>query len=49
VAASGLLIGGAYTYAIDESVPGVALLAAGLVTLGAWIGEAVRDVRGESV
>ena len=42
LAAAALLLGGAYTYAVEETVPGVALLAAGLVVLGAWIGEAVR-------
>jgi hypothetical protein len=42
LAAAALLIGGAYTYAVEETVPGVALLAAGLVVLGAWVGEAVR-------
>lgn len=42
LAAAGLLIGGAYSYAIEETVPGVALLVAGLITLGVWLGEAVR-------
>jgi hypothetical protein len=32
-----LLVGGAYSYAIDETVPGTALLASGLITLGAWL------------
>jgi hypothetical protein len=42
LAAAALLIGGGYTYAAEEVVTGVALLSAGLVTLGAWLGEAVR-------
>jgi hypothetical protein len=36
-AAAALLIGGAYSYASEETVPGVALLAAGLIVLGAWL------------
>ena len=42
LAAAGLLLGGAYTYAIEQQVTGVALLAAGLITLGAWIAEQIR-------
>src|SRR4029079_5803964 len=42
LAAAALLIGGAVSYAEEQVVPGVALLAAGLVVLGAWVGEAVR-------
>jgi hypothetical protein len=44
-AAAGLLIGGAYTYAAEETVTGVSLLAAGLITLGAWIAVEVRTDR----
>jgi hypothetical protein len=36
-AAAALLIGGAYSYASEETVPGIALLAAGLITLGCWL------------
>lgn len=36
-AATFLLISGAYSYASDETVPGTALLAAGLICLGAWL------------
>ena len=36
-AAAALLIGGAYSYALEETVPGTALLAAGLMVLGAWL------------
>ena len=36
-AAAALLIGGAYGYASEETVPGVALLAAGLIVLGSWL------------
>ena len=36
-AAASLLLGGAYSYASEETVPGVALLAAGLIVLGAWL------------
>jgi hypothetical protein len=36
-AATFLLIGGAYSYAVEETVPGTALLAAGLICLGAWL------------
>jgi hypothetical protein len=43
LAATGLLIGGAVQYAADQTVTGIALLSAGLITLGAWIGEAIRD------
>jgi hypothetical protein len=32
-----LLITGAYSYASEELVPGTALLAAGLICLGAWL------------
>lgn len=42
LAAAALLIGGAVSYAEAQTVPGVALLASGLVVLGAWVGEAVR-------
>jgi len=36
-AAAALLIGGAYSYASSQTVPGTALLAGGLIVLGAWI------------
>jgi hypothetical protein len=36
-AAAALLIGGAYSYASQQTVPGTALLAGGLIVLGAWI------------
>lgn len=36
-AAAALLISGAYSYASNETVPGTALLAAGLIVLGAWL------------
>ena len=45
IAAAGLLIGGAYTYAAEETVTGIALLAAGLVTIGAWIAVEIRTDR----
>lgn len=38
----GLLFGGALTYAQSEVVTGVALLSAGLVTLGVWIAIEVK-------
>lgn len=44
LAAAALLIGGAYSYAVEETVPGVALLSAGLVTLGVWISSQVHDL-----
>jgi hypothetical protein len=44
LAAALLLIGGGYSYAVDETVPGVALLSAGLITLGAWLALEVRGV-----
>jgi len=36
-AAAALLIGGAYSYASEETVPGIALLSAGMIVLGAWL------------
>lgn len=36
-AATFLLISGAYSYASEETVPGIALLAAGLICLGSWL------------
>jgi hypothetical protein len=47
VAAAGLLIGGAFSYAEEETVTGVALLAAGLITLGAWLTVEVRKNQDE--
>jgi hypothetical protein len=38
VAAAGLLIGGAVQYAEAQTVTGIAMLTAGILTLGVWIG-----------
>lgn len=37
LAAAAALIGGAYAYAAEQEVTGIALLAAGLITLGVWL------------
>jgi len=42
VAACALLIGGSASYFNEETVVGVALLAAGLIVLGAWLAVEVR-------
>lgn len=39
LATTALLIGGALTYAEDLTVPGIALLTAGMVTLGTWLAQ----------
>jgi len=39
-AAIALLLTGAYSYAVEEIVPGTALLVAGLIAFGVWLGEA---------
>ena len=43
MAAAALLIGGGYSYAIEETVTGIALLAAGLVVLGVWLALEVKN------
>ena len=39
------MVGGGYSYAAEETVTGVALLAAGLIVLGAWLSAEVRKTQ----
>jgi len=47
LAAAALLVGGGYSYAAEETVTGVALLAAGLIVLGAWLSAEVRKTQSD--
>lgn len=48
LASAALLIGGAFSYAESQTVTGVALLSAGLITLGVWTAVEVRKNQDDS-